>query len=115
MKSAWVALLTTSGTLVCCVMPAIFVALGAGATLAALVTRFPQLVWLSERKGTVFAVAGVALAIAGMAQLRARRLPCPMEPRAREGCMQSRRIGAIVYGIAIVLFCIGGLFAFVLG
>ena len=37
------ALLTSSATLVCCVLPAVLVALGAGAALAGLVTAVPQL------------------------------------------------------------------------
>ena len=43
---AFGALLASSGTLVCCVLPAVMVSLGAGATLAGLVTAVPQLIWL---------------------------------------------------------------------
>ncbi len=57
---AFTALLASSGTLVCCVLPALMVALGAGATLAGLVTAVPQLIWLSEHKVEVFTVAAVA-------------------------------------------------------
>src|SRR6187200_1056050 len=42
---ATAALLASSGTLVCCVLPALMVALGAGAALAGLVTAVPQLIW----------------------------------------------------------------------
>ena len=51
------------------------VALGAGASLAGLVTAFPQLIWLSERKPLVFGVAFAMLAFAGWMQWRARTLP----------------------------------------
>ena len=47
-------LLSSAGTLVCCVLPAVLVTLGAGASLAGLVTAIPQLVWLSEHKTLVF-------------------------------------------------------------
>ena len=43
-------LLASTATLVCCVLPAVLVSLGAGAVLAGLVSSFPQLVWLSEHK-----------------------------------------------------------------
>jgi len=43
------AFLTSVGTLVCCVLPAILVTIGAGAALAGLVTLLPQLIWLSEQ------------------------------------------------------------------
>ena len=52
-------LAASAGTLVCCVLPAVMVALGAGASLAGLVTTFPQLIWLSERKALVFGVAPI--------------------------------------------------------
>lgn len=55
------ALLAGTATLVCCVLPAIMVSLGAGAALASLVSAFPQLVWLSEHKLVVFAVATALL------------------------------------------------------
>lgn len=66
--SLWSALLsiaTSSSTLICCALPALLVAIGAGATLAGLVTAVPQLIWLSTHKALVFGSAGVMLAIAG--------------------------------------------------
>ena len=44
-------LLASTATLLCCVLPAVMVSIGAGAALMALVSSFPQLVWLSEHKG----------------------------------------------------------------
>ena len=64
---AFVALVASTGTLVCCVLPALMVALGAGAVLAGLVSAVPQLVWLSEHKAAVFGIAAVMLALAGLA------------------------------------------------
>jgi hypothetical protein len=58
-------LFTSGGTLICCALPALLVAVGAGAALSSLVSVFPQLVWLSEHKVWVFGVAGAALAVAG--------------------------------------------------
>ena len=53
-------LLASSATLVCCVLPAALVSIGAGAALVGLVSTFPQLVWLSENKGWVFGIAAIA-------------------------------------------------------
>lgn len=111
---AFAALLASSGTLVCCVLPAAMVALGAGATLAGLVTALPQLVWLSEHKGWVFGIAAVALAIAGISIWRARRLPCPADPALRHACLRLRRLSAALYFFAVLAFCAGFAFAFVL-
>jgi hypothetical protein len=52
-------LFTSSGTLVCCALPALLVALGAGAALSSLVSAVPALVVLSEYKEAVFIFAGV--------------------------------------------------------
>jgi hypothetical protein len=107
-------LLATTGTLLCCVLPAVLVSIGAGAALVGLVSTFPQLVWLSEHKALVFGVAGGLLVVSGAMIWRARRLPCPVEPAAARACTQLRRVSAVVYGISLVCFLVGGTFAFVL-
>ena len=107
-------LLASTATLLCCVLPAVLVSLGAGAVLVGLVSSFPQLVWLSEHKVGVFAVAGALLAVSGALIWRARSLPCPIEPRAAASCLRLRRISAILYGVSLASFAAGTLFAFVL-
>ena len=110
----FVALLASSGTLICCVLPAAMVALGAGATLAGLVGAFPQLVWLSEHKPLVFGSAALLLVASGVALLHARRLPCPAEPRMAAACRCLRKISGVVYALALLAFATGTAFAFVL-
>jgi len=113
-RLALLALLASSGTLVCCVLPAVMVALGAGAALAGLVSAVPQLVWLSERKALVFGVAALALVVAGAAIWRGRSLPCPADPEAASACLRLRRWSAGLYAVALLAFCVGAAFAFVL-
>lgn len=107
-------LAASAGTLVCCVLPAVMVALGAGASLAGLVTAFPQLIWLSEHKPLVFGIAFALLALSGIAQWRARSLPCPSDPRLAATCGQLRRASGWLWGIAVAATLIGAVFAFVL-
>jgi hypothetical protein len=107
-------LLATTGTLLCCVLPAVLVSIGAGAALIGLVSTFPQLVWLSEHKAWVFGGAALLLAASGVAIGRARRLPCPADPAAARACTLLRRVSAIVYCMALGCFAVGALFAFVL-
>jgi len=108
------ALLTSSGTLICCVLPATMVALGAGAALAGLVSAVPQLVWLSAHKAWVFGAAAAMLMLAGYAIWRARSAPCPIDPRAARACMRLRRWNTLLFALALAAFLIGGTFAFVL-
>jgi hypothetical protein len=107
-------LLASSATLVCCVLPAVLVSLGAGAALVGLVSAFPQLVWLSEHKGWVFGIAGVLLAASGALLWHARRLPCPVDPAAARSCMRLRRVSHTLYFVALASYLLGALFAFVL-
>jgi hypothetical protein len=107
-------LLASAATLVCCVLPAVLVSLGAGAALVGLVSVFPQLVWLSERKVGVFAVAVALLAVSGVMIWRARTLPCPVDPAAARSCLRLRKISTVLYGVSLVSVAVGAWFAFVL-
>ena len=51
------------GTLICCALPIVLVALGAGSVMASLVSAAPWLVALSRNKEWVFLVAGGLLAV----------------------------------------------------
>ena len=76
-RNAWLAftaLLASTGTLVCCVLPAVMVAVGAGAALAGLVSAVPELVWMSAHKGVVFGVAAALLLVAGFGLWRVRSM-----------------------------------------
>lgn len=111
--SAWGALAASSGTLVCCALPALLVALGAGAALAGLVSVFPQIVWLSEHKAGVFGIAAAAMALGGVTQWRNRSAPCPTDPALRDACMRTRRWSARVYALSLFFLLLGAWFAFV--
>jgi hypothetical protein len=44
----------------------------------------------------------------------ARTLPCPIDPAAARSCTRLRRISAWLYGVSLVAFVAGALFAFAL-
>jgi hypothetical protein len=111
---AFGALLASSATLVCCVLPVVLVAMGAGAVLVGLLSAVPQLVWLSEHKGLVFAAAGSALLASGWLLWRAGRLPCPADPVLARSCTRLRRTSSALYGVSVAAFAMGAVFAFVL-
>lgn len=107
-------LLASSSTLICCAIPALLVALGAGAALASLVTVFPQLIWLSEHKTALFVFAGLMLVLSGTLQWRNRTAPCPTDPALRSACMKTRKVSAVISGLSVLAYLVGGWFAFVL-
>jgi hypothetical protein len=111
---AFGALLASSATLVCCVLPAVLVSIGAGATVVGLVSAFPQLVWLSEHKGWVFGVAAILLIVSGALLWHARTLPCPVDAAAARSCARLRRFSVVVYLSALGILSCGAFFAFVM-
>jgi hypothetical protein len=111
--SSLASLLTASSTLVCCAIPALLVALGAGAALSSFVSVFPQVVWLSEHKEALFSVAALAMAGAGVMQWRNRSAPCPTDPRLRDACLRTRAISRRIYGASVVCLLVGAWFAFI--
>ncbi len=107
-------LLASTTTLLCCVLPAVLVSVGAGSVLVGLISAVPQLVWLSEHKLAVFGTAAMLLLLSGLLIWRSRGLPCPTEPTAARACTRLRRLSARLYAISLAAFALGVLFAFVL-
>lgn len=106
-------LFTSGGTLICCALPALLVGIGAGAAMSSLVTNVPQLIWFSEHKVGVFLFAALMLLLSGGLQWRARSLPCPADPALAATCMATRKVSLRVYMFSVLVFLIGGFFAFV--
>lgn len=114
--SLWTSVLSlfaSSSTLVCCALPALLVALGAGAALSSLVSVFPQVVWLSEHKLGLFLFAAVAMAGSGLLQWQNRTAPCPTDPALRQACLKTRKTSWHLYVFSLVVYLVGGWFAFV--
>ncbi|MCL4678502.1 MAG: hypothetical protein KJ017_07915 [Alphaproteobacteria bacterium] len=105
-------LFTSLGTLICCALPALLVALGMGAVLAGLVSAAPWLVWLSDHKVAVFTVAGVLLAASVAMQWRARYLPCPAGPLKAKACARLRFFSVAVTAFSVLVYAVGFFFAF---
>ena len=110
-RVTWFSIFTSASTLICCAIPALLVALGAGAALASFVGVFPQIVWVSENKTLVFVGAGVMLAVAGTLQYRARFLPCPADPLLAAACSRQRRVSNVIYFVSLAIYVIGVSFA----
>ena len=109
---AFLSLFTSTGTLVCCALPALLVSLGAGAVMAGLIEAVPQITWLGRNKALVFGIAGAMIALSGAWQWHARSLPCPIDPAAARACTRARRVSWIVWWTSLAAFLIGGFFAF---
>ena len=111
-KANILSLFTSGSTLICCALPATLVAIGSAATLASLVTNFPQLIWISEHKLLVFGLAGAMLAIAGYLQWQARNAPCPADATLAAVCTKTRKNALRIYWLSVAIYAIGVFFAF---
>ena len=111
--SSLVTLLASSGTLICCAIPALLVSIGAGAALASFVTVFPQIVWISEYKEIVFAISALLMIIGGVLQWRNRNAPCPIDPTLRDACLKTRKTSLRIYLASLLILIIGSWFAFI--
>ncbi|KWT95526.1 hypothetical protein APY03_2403 [Variovorax sp. WDL1] len=86
--------------------------LGAGASLASLLTVFPQLIWISKHKALVFGLSAAMLLVAGYFQ--AKPASCPADRRLAAACVRQKLISRVVYGLAVAAYATGVFFAFVL-
>jgi hypothetical protein len=111
--SSFASLFASTSTLLCCALPALLVALGAGAALSSLISVAPQLVILSDYKVELFVFAGVMLLVSGTLQWRHRFAPCPIDPGLRDACLRTRRVSSSIFGLSVLLYATGGWFAFI--
>ena len=58
-------LFTSSGTLLCCVLPAVVATIAGGAAVSSMLSVFPFLIPLSMHKEWIFAIAAILIAING--------------------------------------------------
>ena len=109
----YLTLFASSGTIICCALPALLVSIGAGAALSSLIAIFPQLVIIAEYKVPIFIGAFIMLIISGIIQYFVRSLPCPTNKKLAGTCTQTRKVSLIIYLISLGLFSIGLLFTFI--
>lgn len=109
---AFLSLFTSTGTLICCALPALLVSIGAGAVMAGLIEAVPQITWLGKHKAAVFSFAALMIAASGYMQWRARNQPCPADPAKARACARARQISWSVWWVSVVAFAVGAFFAF---
>lgn len=103
---SWLTLFTSTGTLICCALPILFVMLGLGATVAAVTSTVPFLVTLALHKSWVFAGSGLMLAVSGWLLYRPGRT-CPSDPELGRLCARADRWNRRIHGISAAIWGIG--------
>lgn len=115
--SSFLSLFTSVGTLICCALPALFVSLGMGFAVVALVSNVPWLVALSRHKEWVFAASGTLMALSffltyGLPRLR--RQPDACEASDGSGCKVAGRFTRTTLWISLIIYLFGFFAAYLL-
>ena len=105
-------LFASSSTLLCCALPALLVTIGAGAVMAGMATYVPGYIWLTEQKISLFILSGILLFAAIILRWRSRNAPCPIDPDQARACTRLRKRTGVILAVSIVVYCVGGFFAF---
>ena len=107
-------LFTSSSTLICCALPAVFVLIGAGASFASLLSVFPFLIILSKYKLAITAAAFAVIVLAGYVNYKTYYMPCPVDPEAGRACKQTRKNSRLIYYVSVAIFCFSTIFTYII-
>jgi hypothetical protein len=109
--SSFFALFTSTGTLLCCALPAAVAAFAGGAAVTSMVSTFPWMVPLSANKGWIFLGAGIMLVISGILVYRPKgKVACSIT--GGEGCEVAGRFTKIMFWASVIIYSTGAFFAY---
>jgi hypothetical protein len=113
-KSAnFLSLFASSSTLICCALPSLFIAIGAGASFASLITVFPFLIVLSQYKLSITIFASVTIIFAGYVNYKTYYMPCPADPELGRLCLQTRKRSRTIYYASVSIFLFATIFTYI--
>lgn len=112
-KWGWFVLLTTSATLVCCVIPIVLVGLGFGAVVAALYGNLPFLTFMGLHKEWTFVLTALVLTLAAWALFRPGRA-CPADPELARACERADRWNRRLFFASLALWSVAFFTAYLL-
>ena len=98
-------LFTSTGTLICCALPALLITLGMGMTLASLTVSIPWLFSLSRYKAIVFIAAGILLSISFYFIFVRAKMIQACEPGT--ACDTAGKYSRSIFWISVAIYLIG--------
>ncbi len=107
----FLALFGSTGTLLCCALPAALAAIAGGAAISAYVSAFPSVIPLSRHKGWMFLIAGALIAFNGFLTFRPQgRLACAMT--GGNGCKVAGTFSKFMFWIAATIYMAGAFMSY---
>lgn len=109
--SSYLALFTSTGTLLCCALPSALAALAGGSAVMSLVGAFPWLVPLSQNKEWIFLASGLMIMLTAVLIYRPKgKVACSITGGA--GCEVAGRFTKIAFWTSATIYAIGSFFAY---
>lgn len=107
----FLALFTSTGTLLCCALPSALAAVAGGSAVVSLVSTFPWLVPLSRHKEWIFLGAGLMIALSAVLTFRPKgTVACTIA--GGEGCAMAGRFQKTMFWLSAGIYGIGVFFAY---
>jgi hypothetical protein len=107
-------LFTSSGTLLCCVLPAVVATIAGGAAVSSMLSSLPWLVPLSMHKEWIFLGAAVMVSINGYLVFKPNQeVACDVET-GEDGCEVTGTFNKKMFYISATVLGIGAFFAYAL-
>ncbi|GBD94230.1 hypothetical protein BMS3Abin05_01834 [bacterium BMS3Abin05] len=109
--TGFLALFSSTGTLLCCALPAAIAAVAGGAAVGAFISTFPWLISISHYKVWIFSAAFLLIVFSGILTFRPHgKLACSIT--GGHGCETAGRFSKIMFWISVIIYAIGFSFAY---
>ncbi len=107
----FLALFTSTGTLLCCALPSALAAVAGGSAVVSLISAVPWLVPLSQNKEWIFLGAGLMIALSAFLTFRPNgTVACTIA--GGEGCAVASRFQKVTFWISASIYGLGVFFAY---
>lgn len=109
--SSYLALFTSTGTLLCCALPSALAAVAGGSAVMSMISTFPWLVPLSQNKEWIFLGSGLMILLTAFLIYRPKgRVACSVT--GGEGCDVAGRFTKAMFWTSASIYAVGAFFAY---
>ena len=102
--ASYFSLFTSTSTLMCCALPSLLVALGAGGVLASVFARYPQIGFIAEYSSVVFTIAGVLIVTNVVIFFKKRNEPCDIQKKI--ACTKAKKVQKYMLVASVIIYLI---------